>query len=132
MIINCKEKRVINRRLNYYLIIFFRQTHHSEVKSIDNSRSERHPFFLRFPLMMTFQPIHNRFKISVLAKSVTINISLCSFYHGFTYKICRREIHIGNPHRDNVIFTKDILSQIILNTLSISTVYYLVEIVFHN
>ena len=122
---------MIDRWLYDYLIAFVSETHNSQIKSIDNSWSERHPFFLSLPLMMTFEPLHNRLKISVFAESVSIHIAFRSFNDSLTDEICSREIHVSNPHRNDISLAKDCFSQIIFDTFCASSIYNLIEIVYH-
>ena len=132
MALHSMEKRRIDRRLYNDFVAFVGESHHSHIESADNARSVSHPFFLYIPVVAATDPVRNSLKIRIFTESVAVNIIFCTVYHCFTDEIWGTEIHVGNPHRDDIGIAKNFISPIVFNTLSASTVYYLVEIILHS
>ena len=104
------EKWRIDRRLNDYLITFLSQAHDSHIECRDNARSICHPFCFHIPSVTAMNPIGDGLKISFFTESVAVNIIFCALNHSVSDEIRSTEIHVGDPHRDDIGFTEDFFS----------------------
>ena len=82
-------------------------------------------------MMTPSKPSFDRLIIGIILEMITVNRMRSSLNNCLTNKVGGLKIHISHPHRQYVRIAKDLLSQIILNTVSISAIDYFVKIVFH-
>ena len=73
--------------------------------------------FSTSPVMSGFYPVCHRLIILIRPEGVTVNLMFQSFLQCFYNKTGGIEIHICNPHRYNILYTKCLHSAVKLNAV---------------
>ena len=105
-----KSERMIYRRLDYDLLVLFYEHIDCHSYALDYSRDVTEPFLLNLPSVMRCYPV---------AYSRAVILRFCRvaedrMFHSLQKRFCDEvggfEIHVGNPHGDQIVFS-EILSK---------------------
>ncbi|MPM98115.1 hypothetical protein SDC9_145296 [bioreactor metagenome] len=124
-------ERHINGRLDYYLVAGLSESHHREGESGDDARSPAHRLAAEFPAVVFPLPGADRVAQRVgdhrVAKRALVDLLMDRLQH-----LGRRgEIHIGDPHRQQIAAAEIILESVPFFAVGTSSVHVFIEIVFH-
>lgn len=125
----CKWR--IYRRLDHHAVAFVGQCANCESKACHHTGREAEPLALYRPIVATLLPADDRIEIACGANAVAIyfvisttNYGLGNFGHYF-------EIHIGDPHRDDVVASEYTQVFVEFDTSGPFTTRNRVEIILH-
>ena len=132
LILLCYQKeRMINRRHDHYFISFLRETMDGKSQSTHNAGSKCQHIFANRPPVAFFQPVNDRLRPFLAGKSISEHFVFQTFLQSIYHKRSRTEIHIGHPHRNQVIASPTTFHGIPFYGIRTFTVYYFIKIIVH-
>ena len=92
-----KAERMVYRRLDDYLFIFFEQGVYGHSDTLDNTRNEGHPIPFNLPLMVVFYPSHDCRPVFLRLERISVQRMLETFLQGICNEIRSLEVHVRHP-----------------------------------
>ena len=125
----CKWR--IYRRLNYHAVAFVGQCTNCESKACHHTGREAEPLTLYRPIVATLLPADDRIEIACGANAVAIHFVISTTNYGLGDLGHYLEIHIGDPHRDDVVASEYTQVFVEFDTSGPFTTRNRVEIILH-
>lgn len=125
----CKWR--IYRRLNHHAVAFVGQRTNCERKASHHTGREAEPLALHRPIVATLLPADDRIEIACGANAVAIHFVISTTNYGLGNFGHYFEIHIGDPHRDDVVASEYTQVFVEFDTSGPFTTRNRVEIILH-
>ena len=124
-----RGKRIIDRRLDHDGVACPGQRADGGTDGEDDARRFDEPFFFDFPVVPAREPALYGFEIAGLGFAVTVNGVIDHFLQGSGHGRRTPEVHVGDPHREDVFRFAAFFGEIILDRACIGPVDDFIEIV---
>lgn len=125
----CKWR--IYRRLNHHAVAFVGQCTNCESKACHHTGREAEPLALDLPIVATLLPADDCVEIACGANAVAIHFVISTTNYGLGNFGHYLEIHIGDPHRDDVVASEYTQVFVEFDTSGPFTTRNRVEIILH-
>ena len=127
-----QTERMINRRLDYNLLVFLGEHIDDHADALDDSWNKTDPLPLDIPLMMVSHPIHDRWQKIFWLYRIAEERMLQTGFDGICDKGGCLKIHISHPERKKILSSPTWQQSLMLEVTTARAVYDLIKIVFHN
>ena len=124
-------KRRIYRRLNHHTVTLVGQCADRKSETCHYTGRETEPLALDLPVVAALLPADNCVEIACGANAVAIYLMICTTNYGLGDFGHYLEIHICDPHRDDVVATEYIEVFVEFDTSGSFTTRNRVEVIFH-
>ncbi len=128
-----QTERMIDGRLNYDLVARPSESVDNHADSLYDSRDVAYVVALDVPAVMPSQPVGYAPPISVVFRRISEYGVVQTPLHGVYNEIGGLEIHIGHPHRQQIVATVVVFQSVVLHAMRAAPFSRFVEIVsFHH
>ena len=125
-------ERRIDGRLDQHLVAFFGKILHQKRQSRHDAGREADPFGGDVPVVPPLHPAYDGVVELLRVVKIPENRMLGAFPQRIHNKVRDTEVHIGNPHGEQIITAEELRCLVVLEATRSAPVNYFVKIVVHS